>query len=98
MQSCSRCNASSPDTAKTCINCHADLGEFSVRAVALKTFRENPRVVSIRIEAAHDACPLCYELRGAFEKDAAPPLPHEGCSRPQGCRCNYAPVLNEIYP
>jgi hypothetical protein len=98
LQTCSRCNASSPDTAKNCVNCNADLGEFSVSAVALKKFRENPRVTSIRINVAHDACPLCYESRGTFGKDAVPALPHEGCSHPQGCRCNYAPVLNEIYP
>lgn len=98
MQTCSLCNASSPDTAKTCLNCQADLNEFSVNAVALKKFRENSRVTSIRINVAHDACPLCYESRGTFEKDSVPTLPHEGCSHPQGCRCNYAPVLNEIYP
>lgn len=98
MQTCSLCNASSPDTAKRCLNCGADLGELSVNAVALKKFRENPRVTSVRINVAHDACPLCYELRGTFEKDAVPVLPHEGCSHPQGCRCTYAPVLNDIYP
>jgi hypothetical protein len=98
LQTCSRCNASSPDTASNCINCNADLHEFSTTSVALKKFRENPRVTSVRINVANDACPLCYESRGTFAKDAVPALPHEGCSHERGCRCNYEPVLNEIYP
>ncbi len=98
MQTCSRCNASSPDTATNCTNCKADLHEFSTNAVALKKFRENPRVTSIRINVANDACPLCYESRGTFAKEAAPALPHEGCSHGLGCRCTYEPVLSEIYP
>lgn len=98
MQTCSRCNASSPDLALECNHCHADLREFSVNAVALKQFIQNPRVSLVRINVAGDACPLCYESRGTFEKDAVPHLPHEGCSHAMGCRCNYEPVLNEIYP
>jgi len=98
LQTCSRCNASAADTARNCPNCQADLTELSVNAVALKKFRENPRVTAIRISVGYDAYPCCYEARGTFEKDAVPVLPHEGCSHPQGCRCNYAPVLNEIYP
>ncbi len=49
MQTCSKCNASSPDDALTCVNCHADLGEFSTTAVALKRMQANPRVRSIRV-------------------------------------------------
>lgn len=98
MQTCSRCNASSPDTALECGNCKADLGEFSVTALALRRFIENPRVTSVRISVAAGACPLCYEARGTFSKDAVPHLPHEGCSHQFGCRCTYEPVLNEIYP
>ncbi len=98
MQTFSRCNASSPDTAISCTNCKADLHEFSTNAVALKKFRENPRVTSIRINVANDACPLCYESRGTFVKEAVPALPHEGCSHGLGCRCTYEPVLSEIYP
>ena len=98
MQTCSRCNASSPDTAVECTNCKAILLEFSTSAVALKHFKENPRVTFVRINVAGDACPLCYEARGTFSKDAVPALPHEGCSHNNGCRCIYEPVLNEIYP
>lgn len=98
MQTCSRCNASSPDTATECRNCRAALGEFSVNALALKRFIENPRVTSVRISVSAEACPLCYEARGTFSKDALPRLPHEGCSHQFGCRCIYEPVLNDIYP
>ena len=98
MQTCSKCNASSPDLALECVNCHADLREFSVSVVALKQYQANARVSHVRINVAGDACPLCYESRGTFEKDAVPRLPHEGCSHARGCRCIYEPVLNEIYP
>lgn len=98
MQTCSRCNASSPDTATNCTNCQVDLGEFSTSAVTLKKFRENPRVTAVRINVANDACPLCYESRGTFAKEAVPALPHEGCSHGLGCRCTYEPLLSEIYP
>jgi hypothetical protein len=98
LQTCSRCNASSPDLSLECNHCHADLREFSVNAVTLKQYQQNPRVSSIRINVAGDACPLCYESRGTFDKDAVPALPHEGCSHAMGCRCTYEPILNEIYP
>jgi len=98
LQTCTRCNATSPDSAQECVNCKADLREFSAHAVALKTLQQNPRVTSIRINVAGDACPLCYESRGTFAKDAVPALPHQGCSHERGCRCNYEPVLSEIYP
>jgi hypothetical protein len=96
LQTCSRCNTTSPDTAFQCPACKADLRELSTTSRALRRFRENPRVSSIRISVAAGACPLCYEARGTFTKDEAPPLPHEGCSHPYGCRCTYEPVLNEI--
>jgi len=98
MQTCSKCNASSPDTATNCVNCKVDLHNYSTHAVTLKTYRENPRVTAIRINVANDACPLCYESRGTFPKDNIATLPHEGCSHSGGCRCAYEPVLNEIYP
>ena len=49
MQTCSICNASSNDTATKCSHCQADLRELSMTAVALKRFRENPRVKAIRV-------------------------------------------------
>jgi hypothetical protein len=95
MQTCSKCNASSPDDALMCSNCQADLQEFSTSAVALKRLRENPRVRLIRVTVANDACSHCYELMKTYPKDAVPHLPHEGCSHENGCRCFYEPVLED---
>ncbi|MCC6145962.1 MAG: hypothetical protein IT308_00185 [Anaerolineaceae bacterium] len=52
----------------------------------------------IRISVADNACPACQQVMGAYPKDQLPRLPVEGCSHPNGCRCFYDPVLNEIYP
>ncbi len=95
MQTCSKCNASSPDTTRTCVHCNADLGEFSATVVALKRLRENPRVKAIRVSVTNDACPHCYELLKTYPKDKVPSLPHPGCSHENGCRCFYEPVLIE---
>ena len=95
MQTCSQCNASSPDNAHTCVNCQADLAAFSETAVALKRLQDNPRVRAIRISVAYDACSFCYERMNTYPKDQAPRLPHAGCSHENGCRCFYEPVLEE---
>ncbi len=65
---------------------------------ALKKLQENPRVISIRLIVAADACPVCTAHQGTYEKFATPSLPLEGCSHPNGCRCFYEPMLNTIYP
>jgi hypothetical protein len=95
VQTCSKCNASSPDTARTCIHCNADLSEFSATTMALKNLRANPRVKAIRVTVANDACPHCYGLMKTYPKDKVPSLPHAGCSHENGCRCFYEPVLEE---
>ena len=95
MQTCSKCNASSPDNVATCIHCNADLSIFSVTTVALKRMQANPRIRAIRVTVAHDACPHCYELLNTYPKNEVPHLPHEGCSHGNGCRCFYEPVLEE---
>jgi hypothetical protein len=95
MQTCSKCNASSPDNAPTCVNCNADLGEFSATAVALKKLQANPRVRLIRVSVTNDACSHCYGLMNTYPKDQVPRLPHAGCSHTNGCRCFYEPVLND---
>jgi hypothetical protein len=95
MQTCSKCNASSPDNALNCINCNADLGEFSSTTVALKRMQDNPRIRAVRVTVANDACPHCYELLKTYPKEKVPHLPHEGCSHENGCRCFYEPVLDE---
>ncbi len=98
MQTCSLCNTSTSDDVMQCPNCQADLREHSLTAVALKALRTNPRVRAIRISVAADACSYCAEQLGTYPKDQAPRLPHRGCSHPQGCRCFYEPVLEQIFP
>lgn len=98
MQTCTNCNAPSPDVARTCVNCGADLTEMSATAIARKRFQSNPRVGLVRILVNHDACPACQEKEGTYSKDAVPVLPVEGCSHEHGCRCFYQPYLDEIYP
>jgi hypothetical protein len=95
MQTCSKCNASSPDNALLCVNCQADLGLYSATAVALASLQANPRVKAIRVTVANDACSYCYELMNTYPKNQVPPLPHTGCSHTNGCRCFYEPVLEE---
>jgi hypothetical protein len=95
MQTCSKCNAANPDDAAICGNCQADLTLFSATTVALKRMQENPRVSSIRVTVAYDACPHCYELMKTYPKDQVPHLPHVGCSHENGCRCFYEPILEE---
>lgn len=95
MQTCSKCNATSPDHAAACVHCNADLAQYSTTAMALERMQANPRVKAIRLTVADDACPYCYELLKTYPKDAVPRLPHEGCSHEHGCRCFYEPVLEE---
>jgi hypothetical protein len=95
MQTCSKCNASSPDNTLLCVNCQADLGLYSATAVALASLQANPRVKAIRVTVANNACSYCYELMNTYPKNQVPPLPHTGCSHENGCRCFYEPVLEE---
>lgn len=98
MQTCSKCSAQSPDTASVCVNCQAELAEFSNSAVALKRLVGNPRVVNIRLVVGQECCPACREAEGTYTKENIPKLPVEGCSHALGCRCFYEPMLSEIYP
>jgi hypothetical protein len=98
VQTCSKCNALSPDTAMHCENCQADLRNYSTTAVALRRFNENPRVRDIRLVIQADACPVCASFEGTYTKGEVPELPIEGCSNANGCRCFYEPMLNEMYP
>ena len=95
MQTCSMCNASSPDTARTCVQCGVNMEKSSATAVALKNLRSNPRVKAIRVSVANDACPHCFGLLKTYQKDDVPSLPYLGCSHENGCRCFYEPVLEE---
>lgn len=98
MQTCSRCHAQSADTALICSNCGADLHEVSVSVQTLKRLQNNPRVTSVRVVVARDACLSCQDHAGVYAKDKVPVLPVAGCSHDNGCRCFYEPILNEIYP
>jgi hypothetical protein len=98
VQTCSLCNASSPDQASHCVNCNADLAENSTLARALERFKGNPRVKAVTIASSYNACSYCAEQLGTYSLDKVPPLPHKGCSHTNGCRCFYIPILNEIYP
>ncbi|MBN1536808.1 MAG: hypothetical protein JW908_08765 [Anaerolineales bacterium] len=98
MQTCSQCHALSPDSAKSCEQCHADLSQFSTTAMALKRIRENPRIAYVRIAVNHDCCPACRQAEGAYTKENVLVLPVEGCSHPLGCRCYYQPVLGDLFP
>jgi hypothetical protein len=80
------------------VNCQADLSEWSNTAVALKQFKENPRVKYVRLMVDANCCPACHEVEGAYPKDQVPVLPVEGCSHSLGCRCFYLPFLEEIFP
>lgn len=98
MQTCSRCNTLSGDSAVVCPNCGADLQELSTTAVSLKRLRQNSRVLVIRLVIPDNACPACQAVEGTYQKDNVPTLPVKGCSCPNGCICNYEPMLNEIFP
>jgi len=98
VQNCSLCNAQSPDSAKYCTNCQADLSEYSTTSLAVKRMRTNPRVERVILSVSADACPACQKYQGNYAKDEVPVLPVPGCSHPNGCRCFYQPVLADIYP
>ncbi|NPV85581.1 MAG: hypothetical protein HPY45_06180 [Anaerolineae bacterium] len=98
MQTCSRCHSLVADTIDQCPVCQGSLEELSEAKLALTRLRANPRILSIRISVAPDACPECQKIQGNYEKDNVPALPVEGCSHEHGCRCFYDPVLGEIYP
>lgn len=98
MQTCTKCNAQSPDYETNCINCGVDLSVYSATAVAREKFRNNPRVRMVRVVIAADACPACREIEGTYNKDSIPGLPVNGCSHNLGCRCFYEPTLENIYP
>jgi len=98
VQICSKCHTQSADAALVCPGCGADLRQFSTTAVALKKFQENPRVVNVRLVVPDDSCPACRAVEGTYPKTEVPALPISGCSEPNGCRCFYEPMLNEIYP
>lgn len=81
-----------------CVNCSADLSEFSENAINRNRLINNSRVTAIRISVGINACPTCRLTEGVYTKDTLPQLPIEGCSGSRGCECTYAPILDEIFP
>jgi hypothetical protein len=98
VRTCTLCNTSSHDNANSCVRCGADLSIHSHTAKALAEMQLNDRVYEVRLLVAHDCCPACREVEGAYSKDGVPELPVMGCSHALGCRCYYQPALLEIYP
>lgn len=98
MVTCTICNEISPDDETTCKNCGADLKEYSNHAVSRKKLIANPRVTAIRVSVGKQACPTCLSLEGVYSKENLPWLPVQGCSNPNGCLCQYAPILDDIFP
>jgi hypothetical protein len=92
MQTCEKCNATSPDSATECIHCKTNLLVGSLSARALKRFRNNPHVTAIRISGNADACPACQAALQTYSKEEVQSLPIPGCSHSNGCRCFYEPV------
>lgn len=59
---------------------------------------KNGLATKVRILTNRDCCPVCEAMEGAYGFDDVPELPLEGCSHPHGCRCHYAPVLDQFGP
>jgi hypothetical protein len=98
VQTCTSCHTQSLDTVVICPTCQSDLKAYSTTAVALKKFRQNPRIKTIRVATPEGACPICVEIQGTYSKGDAPILPIEGCSNANGCCAFYEPVITDIYP
>lgn len=98
MQTCSKCFTQSEDHVRVCPICQSDLSEFSTIKVGLQKILKNKRVKAVRISVSKDSCPACQQMQGVYSKDQVPSLPVHGCSHDHGCRCNYEPILEEIYP
>ena len=67
------------------------------KAKMLARMQANPRVAKILV-AAPDDCQFGLSIQGTYDKDDVPVVPRKECSRPGGCICTYAPVLNTIFP
>jgi uncharacterized protein (UPF0212 family) len=98
MPRCAECNVQVADGATRCPTCGADLSRRAATVAALARFQDNVRVSMVRVSVADDCCPACASMQGAYSKEKAPILPQPACSSPNGCRCFYEPVLNDIYP
>ena len=75
-----------------------DQWDSSEAARILKQLQANPRIKYISIAVPADACPVCKNIAGTYHKDQVPRLPIDLCSHPLGCRANYVPSLEDIFP
>jgi hypothetical protein len=98
VQTCANCKTQSPDDARFCPRCGADLQRMATMTAVREKLQANDRVSLIRISIMADCCPACAALQGAHPKDSVPVLPVPACSHALGCRCHYEPVLTEVYP
>jgi hypothetical protein len=98
MPTCAVCNSLVPDNASRGPPGGAARGRPTTLASALARLQANPRVTMVRVSVADDCCPSCAAVQGAYPKEKVPLLPQGACSAPNGCRCYYEPVLNDIYP
>ena len=78
-------------------NQETDAQRREEQRAALERIR-NGLATRVRILVEPDACPVCRACEGAYEFEAVPELPLEGCSRPGGCNAVYAPVLDLYGP
>ncbi len=69
----------------------------ATQEAALKKIRDG-LATKARVLANRDCCPACRATEGVYDFDDAPELPVVGCSHPDGCRCHYAPVLDQFGP
>jgi hypothetical protein len=100
MRECANCHTQTEDHIVTCPTCHFDLNTDSVTARALQHLMASPRVSGIYIVSPTFACPVCRGLQGTYYKNSEniPTLPHEGCSCPNGCVCQFEPLSFEVGP
>lgn len=100
MRQCAVCYTRTEDHVTACPKCGADLRVDSVHARSLKAIMESPRATHVFVVAPAHACPACRKAQGTYPKtsDRIPSLPVEGCSCPQGCTCQYEPLVVEVGP
>jgi len=93
---CPRCGRPIHLPTGDCPYCgaHLDLTPEDV----LRILQANPAVKYVRVIVHGDACAACRYVEGTYPKDQAPTLPVPDCSHPQGCRCTYEPLLEDVFP
>ena len=73
------------------------IDKYKEQKKALENIK-NGLATKVRILTHRHCCPFCEAMEGVYSFDDVPVLPHEECSHPDGCRCSYAPVLDQFGP